>query len=558
MAYRSRGFSPLTVGVKTIAIADSASNIIKSAASLKTIATTNKIDRILINDKTPPTLSVADILKINDIGVQNCQTIDGVNYNLADTASMIIAHARLDILDIVKNANTIKLTDTKTPVLTLADAQTLTSITKLDPKTKYSVADGGAAIATQAAISGEKVLSGAQAVTINKNYTIAQAKSVLALKNLDKNNAYAITDTVANILAESKVSGSKVLTGATAVNVSDTDFNLSDNADELEILARSGRITDVISTDNNSGNNDVSQFWLDADLFGKYIKPNAAEIGLQSFKISTNGISNYGVLVPGRAYGSLYQPWFKVPNGLSSVWVGNYDGFYDLKNDPRHMQIGLEFGNANISQSDGEVLLKQFMSAKTPQEFNVAMQIATSKGITPTLKCCLDNPSDVYGNGTLVKNGYIPVIYNAPSSTDTAINFSLRPTNWLDVSLSQSFYNLPKGSTNGWGPLSNYGQYTITGNEVGNLFVSVNSNNGTNFNADVTKYLAGFSSAKTPQEFDAAYKNAQSNAANNNPPFSLSIYFNIPQDNQDSGFSLAYGGLSPDGKNILLKSTLTP
>ena len=548
-----------TAGVKTIAIADSAANIIKSVASLTTLSASNKITSIFINDKTAPTVKIADVLAVNDIGVSNTSGVQGVDYNIADTASNIIAHTRFDIGDIIKNAKLVSITDTKTPVLTLADAQTLTSITKLDPKTKYSVADGGAAIAAQATISGEKVLSGAQSVTINKNYTVAQAKSVLALKNLDKNNAYAITDTVANILAESKVSGSKVLAGATAVNIKDTMANIFTNADDLETLAKSNQISDINFTDEINGNIDVSQLWNDAEIFGKITGTTVSSKDINVFKTTTNGISNFGVTTNTNWYAaSLHQPFLTPPKGFSEAWIGNDNGFYNLQNDKSHFQLELQNNNTSFNKSDIQNLLNKFMTAKNSEEFQASIKFASDNNVQIQFEVVLDNPVDAYGNGNLSKNVQIPVNYNSISSDQKQINFTLNSRNWINASMMQPFISIPKVTTNGWGPLSSDNKYTITGNEIGHLAVNISSINGTNLTYDVTKYLAGLTSAKSPQEFDASYKNAQSNAAINNPPFSLSIFFGINEQGSNSGFNLAYGGLSPDGKNILLKSTLTP
>ena len=538
-----------TPGVKTIAIADSAANIIKSATALKTLAASNKITSIFINDKTAPTVKIADVLAVNDIGVQDTHGVDGVKYNIADTASNIIAHARFDIGDVIKNAKLISITDTKTPVLTLADAQTLTSITKLDPKTKYSIADGGATIAAQAAISGEKVLSGAQAVTINKNYTIAQAKSVLALKNLDKNNTYAITDTVANILAESKISGSKVFAGATAVNVSDSQGNVFANADDLEKLFKSSLLTDInITNSQERGGFDISQLWPDSEVFGKILQ--IGNFKAQTFKSTSNGITNFGIYTASSTItASLYQPKFKINTGLTNVSAGDYSGFYNLNNEPGHLQIEFDINNSNINENDGINLLNQFLSSTTPQQFNAAINTLNSHGITPIIKFVLDQIIDPYGNGTKLNFAHINSInYVAPSATDTSINLTLKPTTWIGVNMMQSFIQLPKsGITNSWGSLGSSNSYNIKGNEIGLPLFSLNAS--TSMGPSVMKYLAAISSAKSPQEFDAAYKDAMTAGPNNLPPFNVGLSF----DMNDGGFGLNYAGLSQDGTKIIFK-----
>ena len=541
-----------TAGVKSITIADSAANILKNATALKTLAASNKITSILINDKTPPTAKIADVLVMQDIGVQDTHGVDGVKYNIADTASNIIAHTRFDIGDVLKNAKLISITDTKTPVLTLADAKTLTSITKLDAKTKYSVADGGTAIASQAAIAGEKVLSGAQAVTINKNYTIAQAKSVLTLKNLDKNNAYAITDTVANILAESNITGSKVLSGATAVNVSDSQGNVFANVDDLEKLTNIGLLSDINLTNKSSaGGFDVSSIWTDSEVLGKILQ--IQDLKAQTFKATINGINNYGVYTDKSSVTlSLYSPQAKTNNGLTSVWIGDYDGFYNLNNEKGHVQVEFEINNKNINENDGINLINQFLKSSSPQEFDAAIQSANKFNLKVKIGFKLDTPIDALGDGNLTKFVSIPVSYTTPSATDTLINLKLNPANWLDVSLKQTFMSSPSsGSTNSWGSLGDISNYSITGNEKGCPFVSLNS--ATQLNPNVMQYLSAMSSAKTAKEFDIAYNNAKTAGTNDSPSFTIGFGYQLIPSN--GGFGLNYAGLSPDGLKILFKGT---
>jgi hypothetical protein len=284
-----------------------------------------------------------------------------------------------------------------------------------------------------------------------------------------------------------------------------------------------------------------------------------ASNGVNVFKTITNGISNYGVTTNTNWYAaSLHQPFLTPPKGFSEAWIGNDNGFYNLQNDKSHFQLELQNNNTSFNKSDIQNLLNKFMTAKNPDEFQASIKFASDNNVQIQFEVVLDNPVDAYGNGNLSKNVQIPVNYNSISSDQKQINFTLNSRNWINASMMQPFISIPKVTTNGWGPLSSDNKYTITGNEIGHLAVNISSINGTNLTYDVTKYLAALTSAKSPQEFDASYKNAQSNAAINNPPFSLSIFFGINEQGSNSGFNLAYGGLSPDGKNILLKSTLTP
>ena len=76
------------------------------------------------------------------------------------------------------------------------------------------MADGGAVIAAQAALSGEKVLADAASVVVNKNFTITEAKAVSAIKSLAKGSAYSINDTADKILAQSALAGEMILSKA--------------------------------------------------------------------------------------------------------------------------------------------------------------------------------------------------------------------------------------------------------------------------------------------------------------------------------------------------------
>jgi len=186
---------------------------------------------------------------------------------------MIIAHARDDIRDVLKNAGSVTLTDKTPPNLTLADAITLKGIANLDKTTKYNVTDGGTLMAAQAAISGETILSGAASVSINKNFTIADAKAVTGIKTLAKGTVYSIADTADNVLTQSAVAGDKILAGANSVTVVDTSANIIAKLDQLEVLAKAGKIADIKFTDTpiSALNITNDQLLKDAEAIGKII-----------------------------------------------------------------------------------------------------------------------------------------------------------------------------------------------------------------------------------------------------------------------------------------------
>ena len=261
-----------TKNIYSVEVKDTAANILKNLTSIQTAVTAAKIQNVVITDAANPSLSISDIFALITT-LPNVTLATGVKFNVKDTANMIIAHARDDIGDVLKNAGTVTVTDKTPPNLTLADAITLKGIANIDKTTKYNVTDGGAAIATQAAISGENILSGAVSVSINKNFTINDAKAVTGIKTLAKGTVYSITDTANNVLAQSAVAGDKILSTANTVTVVDTSANIIAKLDQLEVLAKAGKIADIKFTDTPSGALNITndQLVKDADAIGKIV-----------------------------------------------------------------------------------------------------------------------------------------------------------------------------------------------------------------------------------------------------------------------------------------------
>ena len=258
--------------VYSVSLKDSAANILKNLTSIQTTVASAKIQTVTLSDTTNPALSLSDIYKLKS-SLPNLTMGTGIKFNISDTANMIIAHARNDIAEIIANAGAITLTDKSTPNLTLADAITLKGLTNLNPSTKYNVVDGGGVIAAQASISGEKILSGASLVTINKNFTIAEAKAITGLPTLAKGTLYSISDSAENILKQSALIGEKILSGANTVTIIDSSSNIIKNLDQLETLAKAGKIADIKFTDSPSEALDITQDQLvkDAEAIGKII-----------------------------------------------------------------------------------------------------------------------------------------------------------------------------------------------------------------------------------------------------------------------------------------------
>ncbi len=256
----------------SMAIKDTADNVLAGIKTIAPLVTAAKVASVALTDKTAPTLSIDEAFTLKTT-LPNVTLPTGIKPIIADTASNLIAHARYDLGDVLSGAGKVILTDKTPPNLTLADAKTLKALTTLDPKTKYNVADGGNVIATQASTANETILSGAAAVYINKNFSIAQAKAVTGIKTLDKGTVYSINDTADNILAQAAVKGETVLAKANAVNVVDTSANILAKLDQLEVLAKAGKIADITFTDTPSGELGLTSAQLlnDAEAIGKII-----------------------------------------------------------------------------------------------------------------------------------------------------------------------------------------------------------------------------------------------------------------------------------------------
>ena len=261
-----------TKNIYSVEVKDTAANIALNIKSIQTAVSAAKIQSVTITDTVNPALAISDIFALTT-SLPNLTLAAGVKFNVKDTASNIIAHARDDIGDVLLNAGTVILSDKTVPNLTLVDATTLQTITNLDKAAKYNVSDSGTAIAAQAAIAGEKILSGAASVSINKNFTVKDAIAVTGIKSLAKGTIYSITDNVDNVLSRSAVAGDKIITGANTVTIVDTSANIIARLDQLEVLAKLGKIADIKFTDTPSSALDITQDQLvkDAEAIGKII-----------------------------------------------------------------------------------------------------------------------------------------------------------------------------------------------------------------------------------------------------------------------------------------------
>ncbi|MCX8504614.1 MAG: hypothetical protein ORN52_11670 [Beijerinckiaceae bacterium] len=262
----------LNDNAQLIDIADTAANILKNLADINTAQKASQIATITLTDKTNPTLSIADATTLTNL--VGFKLAPNRVLNIADTANNVIGQARYDIASIIANAGSVSLTNTTTPTLTLADATTLVGISTLAPSTKFNIADGGNVLAAQSKIANENVLSRAAKVQIVKTFSINDAKSVTGIQSLDKGTNYSIIDTVSNILAQSTIQNNTLLNNAISINIADNVDNIAANLDQLENLAKAGKINDItITGQTNSGFIGISADKLqnDKDAVGKIL-----------------------------------------------------------------------------------------------------------------------------------------------------------------------------------------------------------------------------------------------------------------------------------------------
>ena len=318
-----------TKNIYSVEVKDTAANILKNLASIQTAVTAAKIQNVVITDASNPSLSIDNIFALTTT-LPNVTLAAGVKFNIKDTASNIIAHARDDIGDVLKNAGTIILSDKTTPTLTLADAITLKGITNLDKAAKYNIADGGSAVTAQAAIDGETIVSGATSVIINKNFNINETKTLTAIKALAKGTAYSIADSASNILAQANLSGDKILSGANTVTVMDSSANIIANLDQLEALAKAGKITDIKFTDTPSTALNITQDQLvkDAEAIGKIISDRALPALTLAKPVTPAplaSVTSFAIPLPIDAA----NPYLKgISSNMDKVW-GNYGSYND-------------------------------------------------------------------------------------------------------------------------------------------------------------------------------------------------------------------------------------
>ena len=307
-----------------IDVADTAANVLKNISLLTSGSASSKIKSVTLTDKVSPTVSIADALSL--AALPKLSIGQGLKLTIADTASNIITHARYDIGDVIANAGSIALTNAAIPYLTLVDAKILTGLKNLQKGTKYNIADGGNTIANQALISGEAILKNSFSIVVDKAFTVVQAQAVTALSSFSKTSPYAISDTVASILSRSAVKNDKLLSGATAVTVNDTAYNISKNIDALESLSREGKITNIIISDMATGaviTVDPLQQTKDSDALGKIVGPDGKKLMYAASLVNLtpqSASTNLYYIAPDAAYA---YGWQTINNQNQALIVHN-------------------------------------------------------------------------------------------------------------------------------------------------------------------------------------------------------------------------------------------
>ena len=405
-----------TKNIYSVEVKDTAANILKNLASIQTAVTAAKIQNVVITDASNPSLSIDNIFALTTT-LPNVTLAAGVKFNIKDTASNIIAHARYDNGDVLKNAGTIILSDKTTPTLTLADAITLKGITNLDKAAKYNIADGGSTIANQAAIADETVLSGASKVVTAHVLSVAQYAALAKSKNFDPKTVYIIQDTTQNVITQANTAGDKILSGASSVVIQDTAGSITGNLSALQSLANNQKLTNInlIDSGTPSLNLTTSQIASSLPLLGKIVS---------SFNPG-NGVG----FQPSNAATSL-TPW----SAPAAVTIA--PNSYNFRTYERPINNGSILANVSMDTSqlnvDGPRSAALYL---TPQDglgnSGASVKVADIKTTLP--------------NGYGPQNGGIFTINFASSGNGTAASKNMQAIVWMDLQ-SDGTYTL-KGRT---------------------------------------------------------------------------------------------------------------
>ena len=427
---------------------DTAANILNNLARIQTAVTAAKIQNVVITDAANPSLSIENIFALTTT-LPNLTLAAGVKFNVKDTASNIIAHARYENGDVLKNAGTIILSDKATPTLTLADAITLKGIMNLDKAAKYNIADGGSAIANQAAIADETVLSGASKVVTAHVLSVAQYAALAKSKNFDPKTVYIIQDTTQNVIKQANTAGDKILAGASSVIIQDKAGSITGNLSALQSLANNQKLTNInlIDAGTPSLNLTTSQIASSLPLLGKIVS---------SFNPG-NGVG----FQPSNAVTSL-TPW----SAPAAVTIA--PNSYNFRTYQRPINNGAILANVSMDASQ--------LNVDGPR--SAALYLTTQDGLGN-----LSTPVKVSDMKTTLPNGYGPqnggifTINFSSANNGTVTSKNMQAAVWMDLQ-SDGTYSL-KGRT-----------YTVSATGI------ANDPNSTSivFNGDAQTLVSGISS----------------------------------------------------------------
>ena len=313
--------------VTALNVVDSAVNVLKNITALITGNVASKLSGVTLTDKTNPIVTIKDAFALSQL--PNLSMGDILKFNILDTASNVIAHGRYDHGHVLAQAGNIALADKTTPNLTLDDAKVLLGLNQLDSKTKFAIADGAETLTAEAKASPQIVLPKAANIQLVNALSIADATAIGGIKALDKTTNYSIADTAANILLQAAKKTETILSKAITVNIVDSSVNILAKLDQIEILAKSGKLSDIRFTDTPSGTLSITNTQLanDAEAIGKITSPRLLPLQATTFQTGNWPVS--------MAYDG------------KNIWVGNVFENSLAKLDPKSGNILFKVSTAD-------------------------------------------------------------------------------------------------------------------------------------------------------------------------------------------------------------------
>ena len=289
---------PNLAAVPSFMILDTAANIIAHARYdiLNVIAHSNKIT---ISD-LPPKLTVADAKLLNGFSAFQ---ISNASMTVAGSAGGAVTLTSGTLTPIATSAGgSFTLTSgsvTGTVTATgSAGSFTISSGTLTQAGKALTISSGSMTVVPPSRVdaSGNPLITGFTYTLSDANTTLldaANADLVKAAKSVAAIHTYtvadalklqapvllttpiAIDDTAANIIAQSKVTGDMVISRAIFVIVTDTMARVAAAIDDLELMAKKGKVTDIKVTDTVAISSlTVAQLANDYDAIGRILSLN--------------------------------------------------------------------------------------------------------------------------------------------------------------------------------------------------------------------------------------------------------------------------------------------